>query len=195
MSKQDIKRYPLKLDSYLTEMSQLSSLGIDKAIKFSEEELYNSGKLSSLSEVFNKASVESLRNEGYGTCIVGHVRNTISGGIYPEYYVFDTFRQDGDDFDRDPVLVPIKDDGCPLGYVYRIMHNGNNRPILNKHMPCAEAMSLSAIPENAPAIDISEISTYVPGLSAEFADPISCLESQLHSVDAYWDAKQTNMQT
>ena len=193
MSDQDIKRAPLNSVAYLTEMQQLSSLEIDRAIKFSEGELYNSGKLSTLAKFFSQASREALRKDGYGTCIVGHVKNcTIGGGVFPEYYVFDTFRQDGDDFDRDPVLIPIKDDGQPLGYVYRIMHNANDKPFLNKHIPCVEAMPLSSIPEDAPAIDISAISTYVQSLSAEFSDPISCLESQLSSVDAYWDAKQNN---
>lgn len=185
---QNIKREDIQNPNYLEELQALSGLSIDHALKYATDDFLNNAHLSSLASCFSSGATASLLKRGDAYCIVGHVMNQNPNGTYPEYIVFDTFRNDGTVYDRDPILVPM-DDGKPIGRIYRIFHSANGLQWNNKHILKTDADNLSSLPKGAPAFDYRNVSIAVPGLSAEFSDPISALETQLSTVDAYWDKK------
>lgn len=189
---QHVKRESITSVSYLTELQALSGVGVDFALKYATADFLNNPRLASLAGCFSQNSQNSLFKKGNGYCIVGHVRNQNVSCTYPEYFVFDTFREDGSVYDRDPILIPIDANGKSIGYAYRMFHTANGFQWQNKHILKTDADNLSSLPEGAPAFDYRDVSVAVPGLSAEFSDPISALENQLSSVDAYWD-KQTGV--
>ena len=187
--KQDIKREKINNVSHLTDLQALSGLAIDRALKYSTSDFLNNASLSSLADCFSQNSRVSLFGNGGGYCIVGHVKNPNVGCTYPEYFVFDTFRGDGSVYDRDPILIPIDITGKPVGYAYRMFHKVNGFQWKNKHIIKTDADNLSSLPQGAPAFDYRDVSVAVPGLSAEFSDPIGALESQLCAINAYWASK------
>ena len=191
-TQQHVKRESLKNTSYLTELQALSGVGIDYALKYTKADFLSNSRLASLADCFSQNSKNSLFKKGNGYCIVGHVKNQNISGTYPEYFVFDTFREDGGVCDRDPILIPVDTNGKPIGYTYRMFHTANGLQWQNKHILKTDADNLSSLPQGAPAFDYRNVSIAVPGLSAEFSDPISALETQLSTVDAYWDKKTSN---
>lgn len=189
--KSQIKRSDILDDQFLDDLQQLSGLVIDNAIKFSMHEFLTNPKLAILADCFSRESRDSLFVKGDGYCIVAHVKNENRNPRYKSYIVFDTFRSDGDVYDRDPILIPLDDNGDPVGFTYRIFDSANGCQWMNKHILTADMTNISCLQEDAPAFNYADISCNIPGLSAEFSDPISVLEKKIDAVNEYYDRKRS----
>ncbi len=190
MRKQEVHRFEVKSADYLTTAATLSSLGINKVICYSKSEFLNNPQLAKIANCLSERSRNAMYNDGDSYCLFGHVQNNNESSIYSEYYIFDTFRLDDDTFDRDPILIPIGDDAKPVGYAYQMTHGANGYDWATKHMPVSCLNKIKLLREDAPAHDLSDVSTLVPELSAEFSEPIQSLELQMSDVDKYWDGKK-----
>lgn len=182
----DIIRHKLNDDSHLQDLEQLSGLTVNHALKYSEQEFLSNDAIGEIAKCFKLNVRKDLWRKGDAHIFVAHVSNQSPTPRFSQYYIFDPLRPDGEVADQDPILIPQNQDGTLYGYAYQMCHNVNDRKWENKHIDISAISNISSICENS-AMDVNSVSSYVPGLSAQFSDPIAELERQLDSVNKYWD--------